>query len=423
MEYKQIKKENYNINLIKTDRFKTISVVFTFVRPFKKEYIPLSSLLNTMLVKTSKKYKQSRNIVTELEKLYNMDVFSKLSILGNIFTLEYGIEFINPKFTDHEMYDKSFSMFKELIFNPNVDDNKFSSKEFQMYKNNQIMNIESVKDNSTMFAEVNYNKIMFKKLPYENTPFSLLKLFKEIDEKSLYKFYKDIIFDSKFIVTVVGDFEEELVLKNINKITKYLSNKNYELSELNLNEIETNKVNEVVEQKKLNQSTLLVGYKFYNLTDFERNYVLQIYNLILGTMNNSILFVNVREKKSLCYSISSYIHKYVPSITIEAGINSNNYDKTIKEIKSCVKLMKNKDEINKLFTNALNTINLTLNDYYEDVNKIVNHYVMKEINNIISIEEMRENYNKVTVEDIVNLNKKIELNTIYFLEGTNDKKN
>ena len=46
MEYKQIKKENYNINLIKTDRFKTISVVFTFVRPFKKNiYLYLRFLI------------------------------------------------------------------------------------------------------------------------------------------------------------------------------------------------------------------------------------------------------------------------------------------------------------------------------------------------------------------------------------------
>ena len=350
----------------------------------------------------------------------------------------YGINFVyDYVFFPNQLKDFKYRDKIDIIFLANLDANEsniiedlknysksfdwpsFASKE-ELERNAKYI----LRTNKILINECNvYGFKLINTSRGKKRNIILNEVFKEIDEKSLYKFYKDIIFDSKFIVTVVGDFEEELILKNINKITKYLSNKNYELSELNLNEIETNKVNEVVEQKKLNQSTLLVGYKFYNLTDFERNYVLQIYNLILGTMNNSILFVNVREKKSLCYSISSYIHKYVPSITIEAGINSNNYDKTIKEIKSCVKLMKNKDEINKLFTNALNTINLTLNDYYEDVNKIVNHYVMKEINNIVSIEEMRENYNKVTVEDIVNLNKKIELNTIYFLEGTNDKKN
>ena len=74
----------------------------------------------------------------------------------------------------------------------------------------------------------------------------------------------------------------------------------------------------------------------------ELNHVLRVYNTILGTMNDSILFNIVREENSLCYTIGSYVSKYNPSLTIYAGINKDNYDKTIELVKKCVSDMSNK---------------------------------------------------------------------------------
>ena len=63
----------------------------------------------------------------------------------------------------------------------------------------------------------------------------------------------------------------------------------------------------------------------------EFNHVLRVYNTILGTMNDSVLFNIVREKHSLCYSIGSYYSKFNPSLTIYAGINKDNYEKESEE--------------------------------------------------------------------------------------------
>ena len=79
-----------------------------------------------------------------------------------------------------------------------------------------------------------------------------------------------------------------------------------------------------------------MGYRLNNLDFHEMNHVLRIYNTILGTMNDSILFNIVREGNSLCYTIGSYYSKYNPSLTIYAGINKKNYELTVKLIKECV---------------------------------------------------------------------------------------
>ena len=196
---------------------------------------------------------------------------------------------------------------------------------------------------------------------------------------------------------------------------------NNKLNDLYIKEIETKKVKKIKIEKDFLQSTLLIGYKFYNLNNYERHYVLPVYNMILGNMNNSILFVNVREKNSLCYSIISYLHKMVPALTIECGISYKNYDKALNVIKKSVKLMNDKSEIKKLHKNAINTINLSLNDVYDNTDRIIDSYIYREFDNTDGIEEKRVKYNSVSIDDIIKLNSKMKLNTVLFMEGNYEK--
>ena len=76
-----------------------------------------------------------------------------------------------------------------------------------------------------------------------------------------------------------------------------------------------------------------------NLTDFERNYVLSLYNIILGGGPDSKLFKDVREKNSLCYTIGTNISKLDNLMLLRAGITRNNYEKTLKLINKNVKNM------------------------------------------------------------------------------------
>ena len=167
------------------------------------------------------------------------------------------------------------------------------------------------------------------------------------------------------------------------------------------------------------QSRLLIGYRINKPTNHELNHVLKIYNTMLGTMNDSLLFNIVREKNSLCYSIGSYYSKYNNALTIYAGINKDNSDKSISLIKKCVEMMSDRKVVEKLYNYALKTINTYLNNYYDDVTSQVNKYYIREFEESEDIETLREKLNSVTVDEIILLNKKINIKTIYLLKGDN----
>ena len=69
------------------------------------------------------------------------------------------------------------------------------------------------------------------------------------------------------------------------------------------------------------------------MTDFELRYVLNVYSYILGGGPDSKLFKTVREKNSLCYTISSVSQPLNSILTINAGIDKKNFKKTVELIK------------------------------------------------------------------------------------------
>ena len=134
-------------------------------------------------------------------------------------------------------------------------------------------------------------------------------------------------------------------------------------------------------------------------------------------MTDSLLFDNVREKYSLCYSINSSFNRYTPVLTVSAGINKNNFEEAKKRIFETVELMKDKSIIDKYITQAKETFNTYTNSFYDDIFSQINHYFYEEFNFAEGVEELRDNINKVTSDEVIELSKKLYLNVIFFMRG------
>ena len=145
--------------------------------------------------------------------------------------------------------------------------------------------------------------------------------------------------------------------------------------------------------------------------------MLNVYSFILGGSGDSLLFKTVREKNSLCYSISSS-HSVVSNIlTISAGIDGKNKDKTVKLIKECMKEIENGNfddiEIEKAKTIYKNSCIEML----DAPSSILNSYISHEYIGVDTLEEKMKKIDMVTKEDIINIAHKVKINIIYMLEG------
>ena len=125
--------------------------------------------------------------------------------------------------------------------------------------------------------------------------------------------------------------------------------------------------------------------------------------------------MNVREKNSLCYNIGSYFIKFSSLLIVRAGINSENKDKTVKLVNKCIKEMVDGNFSDEEILSAKKTRINQIRMQEDSTWSIIAIQVAADIDNVLTGNKMINEIRTVTKKEIVDLAKKIKLNTIYML--------
>lgn len=412
MKYEKIEKSNYNLYIIRSQKFKTIKVKLLYKRPIKKEEITIRNFLNDILINSSEEYKTSREIEMQTQELYDFGIGSQSFKSGNYHVISYNANFLNEKYTEPGMINKSLEFMLSLIYKPNVKNNKFDNTYFKIIKRAIEESIDSEKDNPDRYSVLKLDEMLDSKtLSYKAVGYK--DDLKKITPSNLYDYYKSVLENDRLDIFIVGDIKDNIV-EIFDEYIPKRPNKKYEIK--HYLDIDKLKYKEKSEKQNISQSKLALGYKTENLSFFELHYVLMIYALILGGSPDSKLFKNVREKNSLCYYINASANTISKTLYITAGINKKNYDKTVKLIKEQVSEMNNvtEAELNKAKKSFINGCR----EIFDGEGSIINAFISKEYLNTDLPKERIKKINKVTINDIKKLNKKINLDSIFFLEGT-----
>ena len=416
MNYELIDMGAYNLHIIKTKRFKTITVDINFRCEVKKDEITKRALLKEVLLNSNRNYKSERELIIESENLYDLKLVSSSSRMGNYTNISFKTRFLHEKYTNKGMNEESIAFLMDIIFNPNVNNRKFDDKVLEKCKNKIEKNIKSLKDNKLKYALFKLLESIDNK-PYSFNSYGYLEDLEKIDSKNLYEYYLEVIGNNLIDVFVVGDVDEiqikEIMKKYFKARTFHKNKTNIIVEELPINKkIIDNMLNDDVNQTQL---TILCGIN--NLTEFERKYAIKVYNELLGGSSNSILFDNVREKNSYAYYVNSDVKSYDNIMLIYSGIEPGNKEDVFKIIKKCM-LDVSKGKFSKeALSNAKETLIGGIKASLDSPSGIINNYFAKILVNSDDFDKRIENIQKVSMNDIMSVAKKINIYAMFTLEG------
>lgn len=401
---------NIKVIYIKTDKFKSVSGALYFKSPLTKETYTAKKLLGTMLVKSCKKYDTNEKL--NVNTLENYDAFyvNDLIRCGNYLINMFGFNCINDKFVDDKVIDKVVDTFCELIHNPNVQDNKFNKAEFDLYYKKLKTKLETEKERTRTYG---YNKLL-KKMD-ENNAFSIkpsLEYLQKLNEYNLYEEYLNLINNSEIELYLVGNFDYKLVA---NKVLANLKSKTFNIEKFNKNVINKEKLEIYKETLNTSGSIMYFGLKLFDLNDYERSYVMPIYSCILGGGAASRCFNTIREENSLAYYCYSRYDKDDQLLTLIAGIEKKNFDKTMDLMLKVLDSMKQIKE--KEIKRAKKEIITSLKQTEDSSSSLISSNYFREFYNEDEMEKRIENFDKVSINDLLKLNDKMIKDTIYLLEG------
>ncbi len=417
MEYVSKNLGAYTLHLIKNENFKSVMIKVFFREPIKRENITIHNFLTTMLTFSTKKYNTKRKMVLKTQDLYSAHISSRDSRLGNSLNTSFTLTTLKDKYTEKGNLEKSIEFLRDVIYRPNVKDNAFDSKSFNIIMNQACLALSSIKEDPSTYSIIRMNEVMDKDSPLSFRTFGYLEDLKNITKENLYTYYKEMIENDDMDIYVIGDidFEEtDKLIRKYFKSTKFKkTRKNFILDDKKARR----KYQIVKEENESNQSKLAIGCRSYKLTEYERNYPLTIFNIILGGGPDSKLFMNVREKNSLCYYINSIPNKLDNTLLIRAGINNSDFKKCLKLIeKEMNDIRKGKfsdEDINKAKEMYLTAID----EIKESESEIISSYYMIELLGTDDLETKVEKMKNVTKDEIIKVAKKIKIDTVYMLEG------
>ena len=416
MNYELINMGAYNLHLVKTNRFKTITVEVDFRREIQKEDITKRAVLKEVLLNSNKNYRTERELIIESENLYDLKLVSSSARMGNYTNISFKTRFLDEKYTEKNMNEESIAFLMDIIFNPNIDNSSFNEEVVNKCKNRIEKSIKSLKDSKLKYT-------LFKLLenvedkPYSYNSYGYLEDLEKIDGKVLYDYYKDMINNDFIDIFVVGDFDS-IEIKEL--IKKYFKARTYHRTKTNIIVEELPIIKKIIEQSEednVNQTQFTILCGINNLTEFERKYVIKVYSELLGGSSNSILFDTVREKNSYAYYVNADVKSYDNILLIYSGIEPGNKNEVFKLIKKCLIEIEKGNFTDDMLNNAKETLIGGIKASLDSPSGIINNYFAKILVGTDDFEERIENFKKVTKEDVISVSKKINIYSTYTLEG------
>ena len=422
MEYVKKDLGSYRLHMIKTSKFKTIRVKVSFRRPIVKEEITMRNILTDILVQTSNKYKTKRDLAIKAQDLYAASVSSGNTIIGNYINSDIILSVLNDKYTEEGNFSTAVDFLHDLIYDPNIENGMFSEEQLNIIKTRTKTSLESLKEDSSHYSLIRLLEVMDKNSPMSYRTVGYSEDLEKIDSKNLYDYYLDILKKDLMDIFVIGDIDfdeiENLIRNKFEVKTFKKCREKYYLDEVK----PKSRKKVIIESDENNQSKLAIGARLNNLTMYERNYPLTLYNIILGGGEDSKLFRNVREKNSLCYYINSVPQKLDGILIVRAGIDKKNIKKTVSLVEKEMNAIKH----GKITENDLNMakefFNTAIDSLLESQLSILDHYYMMEILETDDIETRLKKMNAVKLSEVIKVAKKIKIDTVYCLEGINNER-
>lgn len=422
MNYKKEEiKPGITLHKINTNKFKTNLFSIFLTTKLNRENVTKNALLTAVLRRGTKKLTTQEEISKYLENMYGASFDCGVEKSGDNHVIKFYLESINNEFlpTEENLSKECMDVLLDIVFNPYIEDGSFKKEFVEGEKENLKQIIEGKIDNKARYAFDRCIEEMYKNEPYGLYKYGYIDDLKSIDNKNLYEYYRDFIKDVKIDIFVSGDLDEKIVSEiKENEIIKNLEEREavYNVNKENQLKDKVSEPKVITESMQIAQGKLILGLDVLD-NKKENRYQTSVYNVILGGSANSKMFQNVREKASLAYTAESNYLRQKDNIFIKCGIDIPNYEKALEIIKEQLKQMENGDFTEEDIDNAKTIIKASVESIPESQDSEITYYFSQELSEeFVSIEEYIKNIEKVSKEQIVEIAKKIQINTIYFLK-------
>ncbi len=408
-----------------TERFKSNYLSVNFLAPLQKETASEYALLADVIGCGTQKYPTIAALNDRLNYLYGTSLTCGSEKIGDIQCLSVAFDFLRNEYTPDatDVLSGVMQMLSQVLFSPLAENDAFLEKNVESEKQKRIAEIESLIGNKRAYASVRMVEEMCKDEPYALRAAGTVAGVKAVTAQSLYASYQKMLQSAQIEIFFLGHCDREALLFNLKDCFAKTQRKDICYPQT-VAYAQKGPMHEVVEEIKAQQSSLVIGLRgIPNTADLKKYASACVMNEIFGGSPSSKLFLNVREKMSLCYTCRSNIIGQKGLMSVYAGIATENKEITqnaiLEQLSLCQKGTFSDDDI-VMAKQSLCNVYRALTDRPSSIERFYLNRILAQDGHEIS--DFISAINAVTRDEIIESATKVTADTVFFLEGVQDGK-
>ena len=398
-------------------RFKQGALSIQFVRTMKKEEAALNVLLPAVLLRGTENYPDLRAITLRLDDLYGAAVSALVRRVGDYQTTGLYCNFMEDRFAldGDEILAPMLAFMGELLLKPVVENGVFLENYVESEKKNLISTIEAEKNDKRVYASAQLMKIMCRKDSFGLPRLGEKKDVQKISAQTLFDHYRKVLEESPVQVFYVGSAEPAQVAALLTEQFAKIDRKPMTLPpQTALAECTGD---HVTKKMDVAQAKLCMGFSTPVTNQNEDFAAMQVMNTVFGGGMTSKLFMNVRERLSLCYSVGSAYYGSKGIVTVSAGIDESKEQVAREEILAQLEACRNEDITLEELNAAKEAVLSSLQTIHDSPGSIEGYYSVTALSGLgMSPETYKEKVTKVTVQDVSRVAKQLCYHSSFVLK-------
>lgn len=407
------------LTVLRTDKFKTNCLSLSLLRPLCREEAAMNALLPDVLLRGCGMCPDMGAISTWLDQRYGAGIQAADRKKGEIQAIGFFMDYINEKYTleGENLTEDICRLAGSFLLDPVLEGDAFRQDYVDGEKVNLINAIESQINDKRTYAAIRLRQEMFRDEPYGVSKYGEKEDVAAITPEMLYAHYLRILKTSRIELIFTGSADAGALESALREALK-------ELPRGELTPIGTmpgsmpEAVREVSETMDVTQGKLVMGFRT-GITAGDPKYpAMLMMNGVYGGSLTSKLFMNVREKMSLCYYASSSTERFKGVMVVSSGVDMDKYETARKEImaqlEACRRGEITEEELESTRSYLISSLKTGEDSPYNmddfQLGQLIGGYDY-------TTESLAEALKAVTIPQIRNAAEGLVLDTVYFLRG------
>ena len=399
-------------------RFKQGAFSVQLVTPMAEATAAKNALLPAVLLRGTARCPDLRAVTRELDDLYGASLSPLVRRIGDYQTTGLYCGFMDDRFAlpGDRVLARIADFTREVLLDSPLREGGFLPEYVEGEKVNLISTIESERNDKRAYAMGRLLETMCRGDSFGIPRLGKREKVEAITPKTLRAHYETILRESPLELFYVGSAPAEEAAEYFRRMLAGLSGERKPLppqTGLTLGE-----GGDTVETMDLSQGNLCMGF-YTPITNRDREFpAMQLLNTLYGAGMTSKLFRNVREKQSLCYSVSSGYYAAKGVMAVYAGIDPETEPAAREEIIRQLDACRAGDITRSELTAAREALVSSLRAVHDSPGSIEGYYAAGALSGLgLTPEEYMDALNRVTLSDVTAAANTLKLHTTFFLRG------